>query len=161
MYPMLLAIGPILGEGRLIGFAGRSGPVHWVSYRSGTLESDAGVVRAPRRVPDLTPQPPVAVVTSLDTASSGEAVAVAFRGRQSTRSFGTATWGAPNSPQSFRLSDGTSLRVSTYLDVDRTGTVYRGSVEPDVDASTYGYYAPEQVAARWVRTTPPCSAGKP
>ncbi len=158
MYPMLLAVGPILGEGRLIGFADRSRPGHWVSYRNGTLESDEGVVRAPREVPDLRPRPPVAVVTSLDTASSGEAVAVAFRGRPSTRTFGTPTAGAPNSPQSFPLSDGAALRISTHLDVDRTGTVYRRSLEPDVYAPTYGYYAPKEVAARWVRATPGCTS---
>jgi len=158
MYPMLLSVGPILGSGRLIGFADGKGPGHWVAYRDGALRSENGIFAPALHVPDLEPSPPVAVVTSLDTASSGEAVSVAFRGRPNTRSFGTPTWGAPNSPVSLELPDGASVRVSAFFDVDRNGLVYKRALEPDVYAPTYGYYSPQQVAARWVRSRPACRA---
>jgi hypothetical protein len=50
------------------------------------------------------------------------------------------------------------LRVSTNLDVDRNRTIYSRALEPDVWAPLYGYYAPEEVAARWVRKTTACRA---
>lgn len=93
MYPMLLGVGPLLGDGPLIGFTGRKGFRYYVSYRDGALSVGGYTDRAPVVVPAFSPAPPVAVLTGPTTASSGEAVTVAFRGRANTRSFGAATGG--------------------------------------------------------------------
>jgi carboxyl-terminal processing protease len=58
MFPMLLSVGPIVGEGRLIGFRGRRGMQYFVSYRRGVLSGGGFTDRAPLAVPDLEPVPP-------------------------------------------------------------------------------------------------------
>ncbi|MSO60642.1 MAG: hypothetical protein EXQ50_00875 [Acidobacteria bacterium] len=65
------------------------------------------------------------------TASSGEAIAIAFRGRSSTRLFGAMTRGLTTSNRVFPLSDGALLNLTTAAFADRTGTPYREGVTPD------------------------------
>jgi carboxyl-terminal processing protease len=159
MYPMLLGVGPILGSGRLIGFTDKKRVRDWVSYRSSTLFFSGGTDPAPARIPDFSPAPAVAVLTGPHTASSGEAVAIAFRGRPQTRSFGATTAGATTSPNRYRLADGATIEFAVVLDVDRRGHIYRRAVRPDVFASTLG--GDDQayrVAKRWLRSTTACKA---
>jgi C-terminal processing protease CtpA/Prc len=82
--------------------------------------------------------PAVAVLTSRLTASAGEGVAVAFRGRPQSRSFGEPTAGVPTCLAATTLSDGSLLSVSACLFVDRAGLAYRDAITPD-----------KPVAARW------------
>jgi carboxyl-terminal processing protease len=158
MFPMLLSIGPILGEGRLIGFSGKRGLRHFVSYRGGVLSGDGFTYRAPLVVPDLRPLPPVAVLIGEETASSGEAVAVAFHGRAQTRSFGWPTWGATTAAQWNRLADGAELVVGGPYFVARDGTVYRHGVKPDADVNLLGPGDPYvRAAAGWLLRRPACA----
>ena len=158
MYPMLLSVGPILGEGNLIGFTGRKGFRYYVAYHHSALSGGGYTDRAPLAVEDITPAPPVAVLTSQTTASSGEVVTVAFRGRAQTRSFGSPTMGATNGPLPHRLADGAVLFFAVDYYVDRDGTVYRNPIEPDV---SFAYNTPESVteraAEKWLLSTAACS----
>jgi hypothetical protein len=158
MFPMLLSLGPILGEGRLIGFSGRHGFQYFVSYRHGVLSSQGYINRAPLTVPDLRPLPPVAVLTGDQTASSGEVVAVAFRGRPQTRSFGWPTSGATTSAEWNRLVDGAELTFGASYYVDRDGIVYKQAVKPDVEVSLLGSGDPQmRTAAAWLLARPACT----
>ena len=158
MYPMLLSVGPILGEGRLIGFVARKGSTHYVSYRDSTLSDDGEPARAPLKVGVFSPAPSVAVLIGPATVSSGEAVAIAFRGRPGTRSFGAPTGGATDSPQTYRLADGATVRVSVDWDVDRSGTVYKHPIKPDVAVSEHlPDKAVVQAAEKWLLSTASCS----
>jgi carboxyl-terminal processing protease len=153
MYPMLLGVGPVLGNGRLIGFAFRTSRRVIVSYRDGVLaSSDGNTVQAPVREAPITPAPPVAVLIGPMTVSSGEAVTVAFRGRPRSRSFGLPTAGAPNSPVMYHLADGAGVRVSVALDVDRQGHVYRRPIDPDVTSVDA-----EAAAQTWLLSTTACT----
>jgi len=138
MWPMLAGIGPVLGEGRVGAFRTLRGVgEHWY-YRDGRagVENDGGESQfvaaavAPPRVL-ATPSPPVVVLIDDGTASSGEAVAIAFRGRPRTRLIGTPTYGLSSSNQGFVLGDGANLVITTGLDVDRTGKEYADQVVPD------------------------------
>jgi C-terminal processing protease CtpA/Prc len=75
--------------------------------------------------------PRVAVLTNRSVASSGEAIAVAFRGRPGTRTFGIDTCGLPTANDNFTLSDGATLFLTVALDADRTMTAYDSSLPPD------------------------------
>lgn len=158
MYPMLLSLGPILGEGNLIGFTGRKGFRYYVAYHHSALSGRGYTDRAPLTVEDITPAPPVAVLTSQMTASAGEVVTVAFHGRRQTRSFGSPTLGATNGPLPHRLADGAVLFFAVDYYVDRHGTVYRDPIKPDV---SFAYNAPESVteraAEKWLLSTAACS----
>ena len=159
---MLLGVGPILGSGNLIGFVDKNGKtVASVSYRNNTLSARArGAVHsvpAPERIPDFRPAPAVAVLTGPSTGSAGEAVAIAFRGRPLTRSFGANTAGATNSPTIYRLADGATIRFSTALDTDRQGHIYRHAIAPDVRVSaSKGNDRVARVAITWLKSTTAC-----
>jgi carboxyl-terminal processing protease len=83
----------------------------------------------PRRLPGA-----VAVLTDGRTASSGEAVAVAFRGRPGVLSYGAATYGFSTGNETVRLPDGALLRITSSRFADRTGLVYGGPLPVDVPA---------------------------
>jgi hypothetical protein len=159
MFPMLLSVGPIVGEGDLIGFRGRHGFEYFVSYREGGLSGGGSTFPAPVRVPDLRPRPAVAVLTGEQTASSGEVVTVAFRGRPETRSFGSPTSGATTAAQWYRLADGAVLRLGVSYYVDRNRVVYKHGVIPDVDATFFGSPGDPQMraAAAWLLARPRCT----
>jgi C-terminal processing protease CtpA/Prc len=152
VYPMLLSIGPIIGEGHVAGFTGRSGFAYWVTYRRGTLSGGGYTARAPLMVPPLASTPPVAVLTSQLTASAGEFVTVAFRGRTQTRSFGAATGGYTTGPRVFRLANGAELFFGISYYVDRLGVIYRHPVQPDMTV-----YLDEAAATRWLLSTHACT----
>lgn len=130
MWPMLAVALPLLHGDRDIGaFVTRDGsrtPWRARGRRVGTGHWANARGRGPLRLPG-----PVAVLTDRRTASSGEAVAVAFRGLSTVRSYGSATWGFSTGNQTVRLPDGTLLVITTCSFADRTGVVYGGSLTPD------------------------------
>ena len=75
---------------------------------------------------------PVAVLIGQGTVSSGEAVAVAFRGRSGARFYGGASYGFSTGNESFRLPDGALLVITSARFADRTGAVHQGPLLPDV-----------------------------
>lgn len=125
MFPMLDALRPILGEGTLGFFVDNDGrrPWSYLSRPGGT----AGV--APPE------PPPVAVLTSRLTASSGEAVAISLRGRPRARSFGEPTAGLSTANSTIPMVDGGLVIVTSAREADRTGRVYEGAVAPDQPAA--------------------------
>lgn len=151
-WAMVLSVGPIIGEGRVVGLTGRKGLLGWVSYRDHAVSGLGYSFRAPVEVAPITPAPPVAVLTSQETTSGGEFVTVAFRGRPQTRSFGAATAGATNGPHAFRLADGAELFFGVNYFVDRLGVVYKHPIPPDVTV-----YLDQAAASRWLLSTPACT----
>ena len=73
--------------------------------RSGTADTLV-IAQADSAYQLINPDPYVAVLTDDQTASSGEAIVVAFRGREQTRSFGEGTWGVSTANAAFALPDG-------------------------------------------------------
>jgi hypothetical protein len=144
MYPMLEGLAPLLGPDVLGYFEGRDGKREW---------------RAEREVHGALPpldRAPVAVLTGPRTASSGEAVAISFRGRPSTRSFGAPTAGMSTGNTAVPLSDGSIMAVMTSVELDRHGNRYGGKIPPDEPvASPVGPLPLEQdpavtAALRWL-----------
>ena len=96
------------------------------------------------------PAAPVAVLTDGRTASSGEAVAVAFRGRPDVRTFGAATAGMTSANETHRMRDGAVIVVTVADFADHRRTVYRGPLPPDDP----GGDDPLAAAVDWVRGAP-------
>ncbi len=160
MWPMLAGLGPVIGPGRIGASVEASGDRQpWfyadgragVVYLGGWYRNVSVEVEAPPHRLDP-PHPPVAVFTDGRTASSGEAVAVAFRGRPNTRSFGVSTMGKTTGNQTVSLPDGARLYVTASVYADRTGRVYGGPLAPDVRST-----APEADARDWLAQQPECS----
>jgi carboxyl-terminal processing protease len=132
MWPMLAVAAPLLGGDGVIGaFVDRDGDriPWWVRRRR--VGAGTGRARARSRGP-LRLSGPVAVLTDGRTASSGEAVAVAFRGRPGSTSYGAPTWGFSTGNETVRLPDGALLHLTTSRFTDRDGVVHGGPVLVDV-----------------------------
>jgi len=136
MWAPLAALGSLL-QGPMVGaFVGHEGRQEWLVER--------GSARVAGAKPDvdlqLAPEPPftgpIAVLVGPGTEAAGEAVAIAFRGRPRTRSFGAATRGRDDSAIVRRtLAGGSVLGVLALRAADRTGSVIRGPLVPDVPAA--------------------------
>lgn len=136
MWPMLAGVGPLLGESDDLGeFFNTNGHSVW-TYRNGVAaESDDGTLNpypavkgSPYKLANV---PNVAVLIDRSTGSSGEALAVAFRGRPRTRFFGEHTEGVSTVNEVFALSDGASLWLTIGTQADRSGKQYPDGLAPD------------------------------
>ena len=119
MWPMIAGVGPIVGEGILGYFVDPVGVESVWEYPTGASFLD-GAQYARVTTPYILRRqnPRVAVLTNNGVASSGEAVAIAFRQRPNTRSFGTATCGLSTSNRGYPLSDGAVLYLTTSVMAD-------------------------------------------
>jgi C-terminal processing protease CtpA/Prc len=131
-WDMLAGIGPILGEGTVGAYVYPTGRREAWVYRNGQAwRGDEVWAQVDHPYQLKQPLPPVAVLTDAQTASAGEAVLVAFRGRPDTRTFGQATAGVPTHRDAKTLSDGALLLLTLALDADRMGQTYDAPIAPD------------------------------
>jgi len=155
MWPMLAGIGPVLGEGVVGAFVDPDGVrVEWF-YEDGAAGVNAQAIIGVGGAYILRGRsPPVAVLTSRLTGSSGEGVAIAFKGRPRTRSFGAPTGGFSTANQAFRLSDGAILFLTVSTMADRAGRLYGGVVEVDEEIENVELAQPTgatvDAAHRWL-----------
>ncbi|MDY0980348.1 S41 family peptidase [Stenotrophomonas sp. CFBP8994] len=160
MWPMLAGIAPLLSTDpkhrEVIGAFVRGAEHQTWSIESGrvllgerspmSLDSASYVLRHPA--------PPVAVLIGPRTASSGEAVALAFRGRPATRSFGQKTSGYSTANVPTPLPDGSTLSLTVSVSVDRNLKGDGGKLEPDFTIED-GVEA-ESAARSWLMAQPAC-----
>jgi carboxyl-terminal processing protease len=133
MAPMLLAIGPILGEG-IVGYSYYpEGSYYTWNYKDGKLFDENGIWDTSTKNVQLKSENPyVAILTDNLTASSGEAVVIAFKERDKTKSFGSPTFGVSTGNRSHTLSDGSRINLTELVFADRKKRKYGNSVYPDV-----------------------------
>jgi carboxyl-terminal processing protease len=120
MHPMIDGLSGFLGNGPIGYYVGRSEKRQW------PLTRVPGIPTAP----DLSGAR-IAVLTGPRTASSGEVVTVAFRGRPHTRSFGQPTAGMSTANSTIKMSDGSLLLLMSSILADRTGASYGDAIAPD------------------------------
>jgi carboxyl-terminal processing protease len=150
MWPMLAGIGPILGDGSVGSFVANDGNVSWF-YQDGKTgtRNPAGLETVSLTLQEepvlQTPSvAPVAVLVDSSTASSAEAITIAFHGRPASRSFGSRTAGKSTAVQPFKLDDGAELYVTTAIDADRSGKAYPDGFTPDQVVSFNGGSMPQE-----------------
>lgn len=135
MWPMLAGVGPILGEGIAGYFVGPdNSQVPWSYTNGASVLGQNAIVLLPAPYELINPNPKVAVLLDRAVVSSGEAIAVAFEGRENTKSFGSATCGLSTANRGFQLSDGTLLLLTTDYFADRDLNIFGVPIEPDVPA---------------------------
>jgi len=150
MWPMLAGVGPVLGSGVAGYFFSPANSSSAWTYANGTAAVNGAAQASVSNAYAVTrPSPRVAVLTDGLVASSGEAIAIAFRARPNTRSFGAATCGLSTANGSFRLSDGAMLFLTTAQMADRSGMAYGSSIAPDESLS--GDAAVVDRAVAWLR----------
>jgi C-terminal processing protease CtpA/Prc len=131
LWPMLLAAGPLLGEGDAGRFIYRGAAEQRWGYRTGAVHLDdmtmlrivdAARIAGPRAI---------AVLTGPRTRSSGEAMTLAFRGLPQARAFGAPTSGVPTCNRLHRLDENASIALTVGWMADRNGNTFDGPIEPD------------------------------
>jgi hypothetical protein len=136
LWAMLAGVGPILGEGETGASlqADRTKGIGYYEDGKAGWRNDAKdpfYARTTAAPIHLAVMPPVAVLIDRETGSSGEGVAIAFRGRPDTRFFGESTYGAATSTFPYVLSDGAQLFLVTGVMLDKKGNEYPDGVIPD------------------------------
>lgn len=152
MWPMLASLGPILGNGTAGFFIGADGATPW-GYTNGRAWEGSDTIVAVTNPRPIGPAPVVAVLTDSLTASSGEAMAIAFRGRLGTRTFGGPTAGLTTANEVYDLPDGSLLAITVAVQADRDRREYHGPIEPD--ETTADPVTLDQALA-WLRSTADC-----
>ena len=76
----------------------------------------------------------IALITGMFTASSGEVIALAFKGRPSTIFIGESTYGATTGNIFWPLPFGMTMALTTSYDSDRNGNYYE-KIIPDIAVS--------------------------
>jgi len=131
-WPALAALSSLL-DGPVVGhFASRDGTQEWIVERGAARIAGGPALVDTQAPPEPDYRGPVALLIGHGTRDGGEDVAVAFRGRPNTRSFGTPSAGFPlQGVQPHRLADGSTLGVLEVRAADRTGVVHREPLEPE------------------------------
>lgn len=148
MYPMIQGLSGLLGGETLGYFVRREVRTPWSARRFGVSDVDLHELEGGTAAP-------VAVLQGRRTLSSGEATLLSFIGRANTRRFGEASGGLSTANRMFPLKDGAALVLTTSVMADRTGQVYGGPVEPDVQI--WDVSRTDIVARQWVEAQPGCT----
>lgn len=145
MGPMATAVSSLLPDGELVYYHYRSYDVP-VTLKNGVV-SNAGT-GGKSLYPDEKLNVPVAILTDDMTASSGEALALCFRGLENTRTFGAPTAGYTSVNMLYNMYDGAQMYLTVAFDKARTGEIFKETpIEPDVATDS-----PLEAALEWLRS---------
>ena len=144
--PMIAALSPLLPDGEVLGVMYASGQVQRMTLKDGAFTGSSSIKVGSFKMPQALP---VAILTDEGTASSGEAVLLAFRGLENVQSFGASTAGYASTNTVFMLYDGTEIVLTIGADISpRTGEIFcEDPIVPDVPSE-----CPEQDATAWIQS---------
>jgi carboxyl-terminal processing protease len=168
MWPMLTGLSGLLPEGRAGSFvAPDSSRSEWI-VRLGAVSGvdrwgSFGILNIPQPYRLRRERPAIALLFGPGTASSGEAMSVAFLGLPTVRTFGQPTLGLSTANAGYPLSDGSTMLVTVSVFADRTGRMYGDRIPPDtvINAPLNQDPAMDQTVAaarRWLDGQPSCAA---
>jgi carboxyl-terminal processing protease len=119
MYPMLSGVTALLPNGPAFSFRTRTGLTPSVDVHDDGVGVGGTTVSVGEQAKIA--GEPIAVLQDTMTASSGEAVATAFRGLDKVESFGTNSYGYTSGNSSRTLFDGAEVILTESVYVDRNG----------------------------------------
>ncbi len=132
-WPMLAGIGPLLGEG-VCGYFVRNHEKVPFSYSNGTAfqgKHPRCTLNKPAYTLRSIPQK-IIVLTGPRTSSSGEIIALAFKGKAEVQLIGEPTAGLTTANATYNLSNNAMLVLSVCQEADRNGTICEGRIRPDI-----------------------------
>lgn len=157
MWPMLDGLAPLIGEGRVAAldmpqFNRRVDT--WIVSGNSYSGTPWFAGFGSRRLTLKNREAPLAILTGPATASAGEGVLVAFKGRPHTRQFGRPTFGVPTAPDGYALGHGVTLFITIARQMDRRGRSYDGPIPPDEAINESGSDDTSPIiaaATRWIK----------
>lgn len=148
VWPMMLGLGPLLGEG-VMGYLvdADSKYFNWGISNGGVFFNDeqAGELPYPYRLKHKIKK--LAVIIGSRTTSAGEAIAVSFKGAENTCFIGSHTQGKSTGNTGYDLSDGARIYVTRTKFADRNKNIYGVPIKPDIEVSSD--YTKE-AAIKWI-----------
>lgn len=160
VWPMLLGLRPLLGDGRLMttvrGEAvessfGVSPAGSWIDWGRGAGPEVQLAYAGPAPETMAPVKGRIAVLIGGWTMSSGESLAICFQGREHTRTFGERTAGLTTVSNTYTLSDGSVLNIPVSRMGDRHGRAIVGPIEPMQSVAFPDWPGPDDPAARAAR----------
>jgi C-terminal processing protease CtpA/Prc len=141
LWPMLAGIGPLLGARNVGQFDDGKSPLTWFYERgvAGVREQNGREhaivkIKAPKsKALAVCAKAPLAALIGPDTASSGEAIAVALCGR--ARFFGKKSAGLSTDNREFPLRSGKVLLLTVGIFRDRSGSGYESGITPEEEVA--------------------------
>ncbi len=128
MGPMFAGLSPLLPDGTALSFVNRMGTTDVIIDGNSVIGGGTPTATAGGKL-----NLPVAVLIDGDTASSGEATLLAFRGLDNVRTFGEPTAGFASANMVYDYPDGRSLMLTIAKDKARTGEEFSEEpIAPDV-----------------------------
>ncbi|MFT3934930.1 MAG: S41 family peptidase [Chitinophagaceae bacterium] len=130
-WPMLAGIGPLLGNGVCGYFISEREKIP-IAYNNG-MASQGRHVRCRSTKPYTLKNAgqSIIVLTGNRTVSSGEIVALAFKGKEQVYFYGEPTAGYTTANATYTLSDNSMLVLTVCMEADRTGKICEGKIMPD------------------------------
>lgn len=153
VWPMLIGVAPLLSEGLLGHFRDAGGGSKAIEKRDGAIFYDGArhFLNPPGPSPGASTRH-VALVVGPRTSSSGEILAILFRGQDGVRIFGEETSGQSTGNATVVLPNGGALSVAASVTVDRHGTAFASTLSPDRETRR-----PLDEASAWLRSV--CGGG--
>lgn len=153
-WPMLAGIGPLLGNGVCGYFVNERERVA-ISYTNGAASQGKHIrcrVSTPAGYTLKDASKPIIVLTGKRTVSSGEIVALAFKGKETVSLYGEPTAGYTTANATYTLSDNSMLVLTVCMEADRTGKICEGAIVPDqhIPSGSEGQDAPKDAAIMWI-----------
>jgi carboxyl-terminal processing protease len=133
MWPMLLGLGPILGDGVLGYFVSSENKyTEWNYFKGSVFIGKDKIMKLNKPYKLRNHIKKLAVIISHKTASSGEAIAVAFIGAKDVKFFGESTYGVSTGNAGHKLSDGAMIILTECKFADRNKKIYGVPITPDI-----------------------------
>lgn len=155
MFPALLALGPLVGEGKLGGLRDARTSQFWHYKNEQIFISDKEklpefaseyydslpkeqIVTGVRKIQSFETHvesisnfnKPIAVLIGQSTSSAGEAIAVVLQGNQSAKTFGRPTAGRTTGNIGVNLDDGAILVITVGTFEDKKNVVFKNGLRP-------------------------------
>lgn len=145
MWPMLAGVAPLLSNGVHGYFVKPDGSkTAWGIYDGQSFLNNQFMIGIEK--PSVgNANMPIAVLSSEQTASSGEALLVAVKDKANVRSFGEPSCGMSTSNRSFKLSNGATLNITTAIMASKSGTIFGERIPVDESSSR-----PVEDAIQWI-----------
>ncbi|MES2063276.1 MAG: S41 family peptidase [Bacteroidota bacterium] len=131
MWPMIIGVGNLVSKGKLGYFIypDASKNESWL-VKDTSIYSDTTKACSVKALGKVNPKIKIAVLTSPYTASSGEAMAITFKGQKNACIIGDTTAGYTTANESFSIY-GVEFIMAQAAEADRNGKIYYKNVPPD------------------------------
>jgi len=131
MEPMISGLAPLIGEGFVAGAINKKNEIREFTIEKGQFYNYGRLVCEMKNQPKITADEKVAVLLSRYTISSGELVAIAFKGRENTIFIGEETAGYTTGNGYNKVNHELVLVISQDVFIDRNKIRYHNNVGVD------------------------------